>query len=200
MGSPTAGANATEMTFVIRAATDADAEAIATVHIAAWRETYAGLVSNQRLESLNVRDRASRWAETLRDTKTEGRTSAFIVEAKSCTVGFSSFGLQRSTELALQGFDGEISAIYILKDAQRKGTGRRLVDLMAAELILRGLAGGSVWVLRENLPGRRFYETLGAKLIGERKDRRSGGEISVEFAYGWPSLIALRSLINTARL
>jgi ribosomal protein S18 acetylase RimI-like enzyme len=184
----------TETRFIIRAATEADAETIASIHVAAWRETYTGLVSDQRLVNLDVADRASRWVKTLNDTVTTGRTSVFIVEAQNSAVGFGSYGLQRSPELASQGFGGEISAIYVLKNAQRQGVGRRLMDLMAAELIDRGLAGGSVWVLRDNAPARRFYEALGAKLVGEREDWRSAEEILVELAYGWPNLTTLRCL------
>jgi hypothetical protein len=41
-----------------------------------------------------------------------------------------------------------------------------------------------LWVLRDNLPARRFYEELGGTLIGERTDRREMAELP-EVAYGW---------------
>jgi ribosomal protein S18 acetylase RimI-like enzyme len=123
-------------------ATDMDAEALASVHVAAWRETYFGLVPEKRLAALNVADRAARWGEALGDTVSPARTAAYIVEADDRAIGFGSYGRQRSAKLVSAGFDGEIEAICLLKSAQRQGIGRSLMSLMAKALIDRGFAGG----------------------------------------------------------
>ncbi len=39
---------------IIRPGKSSDAEAIAKVHVIAWRETYAGIVPNDYLDSLSV--------------------------------------------------------------------------------------------------------------------------------------------------
>lgn len=46
----------------IRAATPNDAALIAGVHVASWRETYAGLLPEAMLSDLSVSDRTGRWA------------------------------------------------------------------------------------------------------------------------------------------
>ncbi|MEW6436938.1 MAG: GNAT family N-acetyltransferase [Pseudomonadota bacterium] len=177
--------------LVIRAATETDANAIAFVHVEAWKETYEGLIPDPRLAALNLADRADRWTKILRDTVTPARTSAFIVEVNDRAVGFGSYGGQRSELLASRGFDGEIEAIYLLKIAQRRGVGRRLMGLMATALIDRGFAGGSVWVLRNNVGARHFYETLGAGILVEREEQWNNETRVAELAYGWPDLSLL---------
>jgi hypothetical protein len=54
-----------------------------------------------------------------------------------------------------------------------------------------GIVGGfnatALWVLRDNLRTRRFYEHFGGKVIAEREDARDG-TVLIELAYGWPDL------------
>lgn len=183
--------------LVIRAAIETDANAIASVHVEAWKETYEGLIPDPRLAALNLADRADRWTKILRDTVTPARTSAFIVEVDDRAVGFGSYGRQRSELLASRGFDGEIEAIYLLKIAQRRGIGRRLMGLMAAALIDRGFAGGSVWVLRNNAGARHFYEALGAEIVVEREEFWNNETKIADLAYGWPDLSLLSSSSET---
>ena len=45
----------------------------------------------------------------------------------------------------------------------------------------------ALWVLRDNLRARRFYEHYGGKVITEREDNRDG-TVLIELAYGWPDL------------
>jgi hypothetical protein len=65
---------------------------------------------------------------------------------------------------------------------------------MASDLIGRGFSAAALWVLRENLRARRFYEHLGGKVIGEREDVRDA-TILIELAYGWPDLKQLDRLL-----
>jgi ribosomal protein S18 acetylase RimI-like enzyme len=58
---------------------------------------------------------------------------------------------------------------------------------MTSDLISRGFNAAALWVLRDNLKARRFYEHFGAKVIAEREDVRDGA-VLVELAYGWPEI------------
>jgi hypothetical protein len=59
--------------------------------------------------------------------------------------------------------------------------------LMTQSLLANGRKGASLWVIRENIGARCFYETLGGALIGEKVDQVSGTTI-VEVAYVWSDL------------
>jgi ribosomal protein S18 acetylase RimI-like enzyme len=186
----------------IRRAQAGDAAAIAVVHVAAWRETYAGLVPERMLSALSVEERTSRWHRILTAPDRSRESAAFVaVDAAQDVVGFGSCGRQPLADLVAGGFAGEFSALYVLAAHQRRGLGRRLMALMAEDLMAREVHGAALWVLRDNEPARRFYEALGAKVVGRRietvgehvrGERRVQGDDELhEVAYGWPDLAVL---------
>ena len=176
----------------IRHARVEDAEAIAAVHVAAWRESYTGLVPAEMLASLSVKERTDRWRRILGEPDPVIATVAFVACAPDGAVmGFGSCGLQRSAELAGAGFGGEFQAVYILRAAQRRGMGRALMGAMARDLGDRGLQGGALWVLEGDQPALNFYDVLGGMVVAQREDRRGEGAVLAEIAYGWASMASL---------
>jgi GNAT superfamily N-acetyltransferase len=174
------------MPAIVRSATIDDADAIANVHATAWREAYAGLVPTDLLTRPSLEERAAFWRHTL--GAPDGGTAAFIaLDRSGRMLAFGSCGPQRSPDLAAAGFAGDFHAVYVLTRAQRRGVGRRLMAAMAHEMLGRGYGGASLWVLRTNLPARRFYDALGGIPVGER-EQRHGKTVLVEVAYGWTAL------------
>lgn len=171
----------------IRAAIPPDAAAIAAVHVAAWRESYAGLVPERVLASLSVADRAARWQGILSRPEAFDDTATFLAEGEGGVLGFASCGAQRTPTLRDQGFTAEISAIYILRAAQRRGLGAALMAALARALLTRGHPAASLWVLERNAPARRFYERLGGEVVGRKEEQREAMTLH-ELAYGWRDL------------
>jgi acetyltransferase (GNAT) family protein len=99
-----------------RQAEVADADVIAVLHVASWRETYSGILPDQFLDELSVEVRSAMWRGVLGD-----RTNVFVAENGNDIVGFGACGRQRNEALREQGFDGEIGALYVLKPQQRSG-------------------------------------------------------------------------------
>ena len=174
----------------IRTATAADASAIGSVHVEAWRETYVGIVPDHVLAGLSVDGRAAMWGRFLCDPTAFDASAAFVAERSGTIVGFGCCGVQRTEMLSARGYDGEISAIYILRSSQRRGFGLALMGAMAQELRRRHLEAACLWVLRENASARRFYEGLGGEVVGEKEDIRDQ-RIFIEVAYGWRNLAEL---------
>ena len=169
----------------IRIATPDDAHALAVMHIASWRETYLGLLPDKMLSALSVEARAVAWTKIMQEPA--GSTVVFLAEHEKSIVGFGSCGAQRTESLKAKGYDGEISAVYVLREFQKRKIGTRLLHAMSADLMRRGCSAAALWVLRDNLRARRFYEHFGAKVIAEREDVRDGTTL-IELAYGWPDL------------
>ncbi|MBN9082360.1 MAG: hypothetical protein BGP04_07495 [Rhizobiales bacterium 62-17] len=175
----------------IRVAVVANAAAIAAVHVACWRETYPGLMPEAFINQLSVEDRTKRWQAILGRPDAYNRTVVLVAECAGEVVGFSSYGDQRASELLEQGLTGEITALYLLRRVQKQGLGLALMVAMANGLIARGHRAASLWVLRENLQARGFYERLGGQVMGELEDKRDGAVLN-ELAYGWRDLLVLR--------
>jgi ribosomal protein S18 acetylase RimI-like enzyme len=185
---PSAAANVPN----IRVAEVADAVALGHLHVAAWRETYRGLLPEIMLAELSAENRGAVWEEMLRDPAGYRDTRVHLAERDGEMIGFAACCAQSDAGLAAAGFDGEIGAIYLRRAAQRRGIGRLLMRTAAADLSLCGFRAASLWVLRENMPARDFYEHLGGIVIGEKRDARPEGEL-VELAYGWRDLRALET-------
>jgi GNAT superfamily N-acetyltransferase len=164
------------------------------MHVASWRETYTGLLPDKMLSSLSVDARAAAWARIMREPATVGSTVIYLAEHAGTIIGFGSCGAQRTEGLKGKGFDGEVSAIYVLREFQKRQIGTRLFRAMSSDLSRRGFNAAALWVLRDNLTSRRFYEHFGGKVIFEREDVRDG-TVLFELAYGWPDLKELNRIL-----
>jgi ribosomal protein S18 acetylase RimI-like enzyme len=177
-----------------RAATPDDAQALASMHVASWRETYADLLPAKLLSSLSVEARAAAWVKVMREPATGRATVIYLAEHERAIVGFGACGAQRTRNLKDKGYDGEVSAIYVLREFQKRKIGTRLFREMASDLERRGFGAAALWVLRDNSRARRFYEHHGGKVIAEKEDVRDGA-VLIELAYGWPDLKELNRSI-----
>jgi GNAT superfamily N-acetyltransferase len=156
-----------------------DAAAIARVHVDSWRTTYRGLVSEDFLAALSYERREHMWHDIL--APSHGSTFVYVAEDPwGQVVGFASGGPERSGHPL---YTGELYAIYILQDHQRRGIGRRLLVAIVRRLIQAGMASLLVWVLSDN-PARRFYETLGGQYVFDKQVSIGDAQL-VEVAYGW---------------
>lgn len=169
--------------ILIRAAIEQDAVAIAHVHVESWRTTYAGIVPEEYLATLNEAERVPQWREWLtRDIRT------YVADLDGKIVGFISGGAIREPVLT---YDAELYAIYLLQSAQRQGIGTALLKELLGSLLSSGLTSMIVWVLEKN-PAKDFYAKSGAEVVSA-KDIQIGGMTLSEVSYGWPDLEAITS-------
>ena len=164
----------------IRPVTLEDATSIARVHVASWRAAYVGIVPQAYLDALDESQFAERWHNWI---MTETSASICVVETNSGLCGFASAGPIRKP---VSFYDGELYAIYLLPDMQRRGIGRQLFVHMARELAARKLNHILVWTLRQN-PSTGFYERLGGSVVAEDVEE-IGGESLPTIAYGWTNI------------
>lgn len=170
---------------LIRSAEAADLQAIARVHVESWRTTYAGLLPDGYLASLDAAENARRWGEVLyRLTRQE---VLLVAEEHGQVVGFAYGGPEREGDRA---YRGELYAIYLIQRAQGQGFGRALVETVAAHLVEQAVPSMLVWVLRDNAPARAFYEHLGGVYLRERLLAFEGVR-APEAAYGWSDAAGL---------
>lgn len=139
----------------IRKAILEDAPYIAKVHVDSWRTTYKDIFPDEFLKSLSYEQREQLWERNITEH------SVFVAKNNDGEiVGFSTGGKERGGKY--DGYDGEIYAIYIFKDYQGKGIGRKLVQSVVEELVQEGINSMLVWVLEDNY-SKYFYESLGGK-------------------------------------
>ena len=156
----------------VRRAVAADAEAVARVHVAAWQSGYRGLLPDDLLASLSVRQRTEQWHGRL-----AGAQDATTWVAGEPVLGFASVGPSRDDD-APAG-TGELYALYVHPAAWRTGVGSRL---MTAALDVLGDAA-TLWVLEGNERARLFYARHGWRPDGARKQDSRGAAVLDEVRY-----------------
>jgi ribosomal protein S18 acetylase RimI-like enzyme len=173
------------MPFRIRPAQPSDAAAIARIHVESWRTTYPGIVPEAALAALDEEGRRRSWLERL-----EGAEIPILVaETDFGVFGFLAGGPIR---IPVEDYDGELYALYLLRDHQLQGAGRALIQQLANILQPQGFRSMLVWVLKAN-PAVGFYQRLGAVPVTSQTIEIGGAHLP-ELALGWRDLRLLSNL------
>jgi GNAT superfamily N-acetyltransferase len=167
--------------YEIRKGRTADVFAIGRLLVETWRASFRGLIADSFLDAMSPAEQAVRHM---------GRRSAGGVQYLVATepdagkiVGFANFGPARG--VAAAGI-GEIYALYILPDYQRRGIGAALVRGAARAMQADGAVSLSIWVLSAN-PNRAFYERLGGE-YARAGSVSVGGVNHRQVAYLWEDI------------
>jgi ribosomal protein S18 acetylase RimI-like enzyme len=167
----------------IRKAVVGDATGIAHVHVASWKTTYAGIMPDEILQGLSVAEREKMWTNIL--TTYKDQNAVYVATLEDGTIiGFASGGKERTGEF---GVEAELHTIYLLKEYQGKGIGRKLFLHVVEDLQKRQYTSMMTWVVKNN-PAVQFYESFQPELLAEEYV----DDLQVEeVAYAWKDLSAV---------
>ncbi|MBO0998912.1 GNAT family N-acetyltransferase [Bacillus sp. SD075] len=161
----------------IRKAMEEDINGIANVHINSWKTTYKGILPDQYLFSLNPKAKKKNWLRNLKML----HNATFVAENDNGEiVGFAAGGPEQSNDPHIQG---EVYAIYLLKEYQRRGYGRKMVKEVIHELMKMKHKNLIIWALKDN-PSCGFYRAIGGQVIAEKNVKMAGIEL-IEVGFGW---------------
>jgi GNAT superfamily N-acetyltransferase len=141
----------------VRPAVPGDAAALARCHVACWRETYAGLLSERLLDGLAVAEFQDRWERRL----VPADPCVVLVAVRGPeVVGFAAGGPSRD-EPPVRAV--ELRALYTRAVHHGQGLGQTLLDAVVADQPC------SLWVARDNPRARAFYARNGLRPDGQVK-------------------------------
>jgi GNAT superfamily N-acetyltransferase len=170
--------------FQIREANQNDVVGMAKVRVETWQATYQGIVPDVFLAGLSIQSTAERWQKTFWENR-RPEVAVFVAEnERKDIVGIAICGPEESQDPI---YHGEIYVLYVLPEYQNQGIGSGLAASCVQHLIQQLIVGTMlVWVIAKN-PYRRFYESLGGRLVRE-KTKEIGGKMILEVGYGWDEI------------
>jgi ribosomal protein S18 acetylase RimI-like enzyme len=164
----------------IRKAIEEDVDGIAIVHINSWKTTYKGILPDQYLSSMNLEAKKKNWLRNLKML----HNATFVAEnANGEIIGFAAGGPEQTND---PHFQGEVYAIYFLREYQKQGLGRKMIKAVIHELMKMEHQNLIIWALKDN-PSCGFYRALGGQVIAEKTVKMAGIEL-IEVGFGWEDI------------
>lgn len=158
----------------VREAGIADVAQVAQIHVRSWQVAYQGLLPEELLAQLDPKQRAERWSRAVID----GDPILLVaVDGADQPVGFVAVGASRDDDA--DGTTGEVYALYLDPDRQRRGHGRALLTASVLHLRETGFSVATLWVAAGNQQAVRFYEDQGWEADGTMR-RDAVGECQLE--------------------
>ena len=163
---------------VIRAGSAADAAPIAAVQRETWFAAYTGIIPDEIIDRVTAPDDGARVRQSFRTRPWQRMIVATADDEQAGIVGYASFGPETDVlgapwphPLSTDGEErrvAELYALYVRPAWWSTGTGRALMDRVLARSAAAGYSSITLWVLRDNVRARRFYERAGFAGDGAR--------------------------------
>lgn len=163
-------------TIAIRMPKRSDAEAIAHIHQAAWRDAYLGILPGPTLDAMIAGRGPAQWLKIL--SRPRGLN---IIELGGSIAGYASYGPARNR---WGKASCEIYEIYLAPEYQGVGLGRRLFTTTRAAATAAHGRGLVIWALSENERAGQFYLAMGGVKQGTATDNLGNKQFE-KIAYLW---------------
>jgi ribosomal protein S18 acetylase RimI-like enzyme len=162
--------------LVLREATIADLRPLAELHVRTFNETHLGPFGSGPTYST----REWQWREKL----SESDATNFVLVLETATKELVGFIWCHPTK-DKPTWAARLNKIYLRREYQRRGLGKRMVAAAVDRLLERGLTSMALFTEVDNEPACNFYEQLG----GERQLNEQGDFGGM---YGWADLRKLK--------
>ena len=142
----------------IRRARLGDEAVLARIQTESWKAAFAGILDRETLTSRTELNRAeAMYLRTLQQDMGRGYI-LFLDDHPHCIAWWDA-----ARDARLEG-KAEIICIHSLPDKWRRGYGSRMMDFLLSDIRSAGYAEAVLWVFRDNLRARAFYEAKGFRL------------------------------------
>jgi L-amino acid N-acyltransferase YncA len=155
--------------FTFRDAVKEDIPELGKLHAITWAQTYNAVNPNIGL-------RRSQWEKAFNEENDGSWFCIVIANKKNELVGFA----KGKTSKDSSGLHGELNKIYLLRDYQRLGLGKKLFRLVVQRFLNMGVNDMVLFGVPQN-PSCAFHEAMGGERLYSKKGNFDGG-------YRWPDL------------
>lgn len=159
----------------IRLAVPTDAPDMAEIHMRSWEAAYSGIIPDHYIREKNTA-RPALWAKVI----TDSNDRHYIIKHKNISVGILAVAPSRDDDLDDDVY--EVHGIYLHPDYYRKGIGTQAMDFALNLAQQKDKKSMVLWVLKDNINSRSFYEKCGFAHDGTEK-QMTMGKILTAFRY-----------------
>ncbi len=156
--------------IVFRKAVTQDCLALSELKRAVWNTTYAGIYPQEKLDGYDVKKNEEIFRGIVKNPEIE----LYVAEDEGAIVGFMTVGKPYKL---YKEYDQEVGLLYIRKDYQRKGLGRRFIEIAKEETVAKGFDRFVLSVNAQNAGAIAFYKAMGGEIVCD-----DGGQKRIVFA------------------
>lgn len=154
-----------------RAASAGDAEQVASLHAASWRQHYRGAYADSFLDGDLLADRRAVWSARLAEP---AGSITVLAEHAGGLAGFVHVILDEDAE-----WGSLIDNLHVAPRRQRTGIGTALLAAAAQGILERATNPATyLWVLEQNTAAQQFYRARGGACVEEAPVAPPGGVAS----------------------
>lgn len=164
------------MQYQIRLATIDDAQSLAILKQQVWDETYRGIYDDDIIDNFDYENNEKKFKNIIEDP----HIYLYVVESSNRLVGYMSAGIPLH-EYA--DYKQEIGLLYLKKEFQKLGIGRKLFDIGYNIIKENGYNCFFISCNKYNTNARKFYEKMGGKLIYEDEEIGNKRYIQAKYHY-----------------
>lgn len=150
----------------LRPPTLEDCDELGRVHMAVWRDAYAGIMPADYLAGLSEERSAAKWRERLSSRTSPDVRTLLVVDAEGRIAGFGSAGPSRDEDAPTEW---ELYVVNLLPIARGTGLADHLLDAIVGE------REATLWVVEDNARARAFYTRRGFVDEGGRSQHPATG-------------------------
>jgi GNAT superfamily N-acetyltransferase len=173
------------MRWTVRRAVPTDAFEVSQINVRSWQHAYSGIVPAEFLAGLRPESREPGWERWL--DQPDPHAVFVAVDAEDRIGAYCAVAEVRTSRDQLPGVRvGELVALYGDPDVRGTGAGHLASQAGVDFLAEQGFEHAVLWVLRDNLSGRRFYERHGWSDDGVQIELEIGGSRLIEVRYSRP--------------
>ncbi len=151
--------------FTFRDATENDIPELGRLHALTWAETYGA-------KNANIQLRQNQWRKAFSEEDDGSWFCILVINKTNGLVGFAKGKIFRNKNVTEQ--HGDLDKIYLLRDYQRLGLGKKLFDFVVQRFLSKGINDMVLFGVPQN-PSCGFHEAMGGERLYSEKGTFDGG-------------------------
>lgn len=164
------------MNYNIRLANKNDCLELSKLKQKVWQETDRGIYPNEKIDDFDYENNKEKFIKIIENPDIQ----LYVVEDEAKIIGYMDFGIPIRP---FKDYKQEIGLLYILKEYQGKGIGKRLFNMAYENIKKTGFNEFFVCCNKYNIPAQKFYEKMGGEIIDIDDDNEDMSIPQVKYLY-----------------